>query len=101
MLIPTDASKDIMKKYEELWGKIKDLTRSTNNKSDEYGEKYMKIKFNSDDDLPLKKIIRIARDNKIVRSISNDDDDDDDNDDDDDDDELFCGMVDQRVRYKR
>ena len=43
-----------MKKYEEQWNKIKDAVRSITNNSDNYEEKYMKIKFNLDDDLPLK-----------------------------------------------
>ena len=50
MLVPTDESKDTLKKYEELWDKIRDLIRSINNNSDNY-EKYMSIKFNSDDEL--------------------------------------------------
>ena len=36
-------------KYEELWIKIKDLTRSITNNSDIYDEKYMKIKFHLDE----------------------------------------------------
>ena len=35
-------SKDKLKRYEEMWSKIKDLVRSTNNKSDDYDEKYIK-----------------------------------------------------------
>ena len=54
-LVPNDENKDILKKYEELWTKIRDLIRSITNNSDNYDEKYMKIKFNSDDDLLLKK----------------------------------------------
>ena len=45
--------KKIMKKYEELWSKIKDLICSVTKNSDYHDEKYMKIKFNSDDVLPL------------------------------------------------
>ena len=52
MLVPTDESKEIMKKCEELWTKIKDLIRLGTDNSNEYDEKYMKIKFNLDDDLP-------------------------------------------------
>ena len=48
-LIPTDEGKDTLKKYKELWDKIRDLIRSITNKFDSYDEKYMKIKFNSDD----------------------------------------------------
>ena len=50
-LIPSDERQDKPKKYEEIWSKINDLIRSTNNNSE---EKYMKIKFNSNEDLPLK-----------------------------------------------
>ena len=52
MLVPTDESKEIMKKCEELWTKIKDLIRLGTDNSNEYDEKYMKIKFNLGDDLP-------------------------------------------------
>ena len=45
----TDKSKDTLK-YQELWSKIRDLTRSKSNKSDNYNKKYMEIMFNSDDD---------------------------------------------------
>ena len=37
------------KKYEELWIKMRDLIRSITKNSDDYGEKYMKVKFTSDD----------------------------------------------------
>ena len=42
------------KKYEELWSKIRDLIRSVT-KNGKYDEKFMKIKFNSNDELPQKK----------------------------------------------
>ena len=35
--------------------KIKDLIRSITNTLDDYDEKYMRIKFNSDKNLPLNK----------------------------------------------
>ena len=41
-------------KYEELQSKIIDLIRSITNSSDDYDEKYMKIKVNSNENLPLK-----------------------------------------------
>ena len=47
------------KKIEKyLWIKIRVLTRSITKHSDVYDEKYMKIKFNLDDKLPLKKTIK-------------------------------------------
>ena len=45
-LISTDGSKDTIKKYEELWSKIRNLIRLIANNSNIYDEKYMKIKFN-------------------------------------------------------
>ena len=40
-----------------MWIKTKDLIKSTNNTSDDYDEKYIKIRFNSDDHLLLHDII--------------------------------------------
>ena len=44
------------KKYEELWINFRDLIRSITKISDDYDEKYIKDKFNSDDELPLTKM---------------------------------------------
>ena len=55
MLAPTNESKEKIKKCEELRRKIRDLIRSITKKSDDYDEKCMKIKFNSDDELCLNK----------------------------------------------
>ena len=48
MPVPTDESKDTLKKFEELWKKVRDLIRSKPSNSDDYDETYMKIKFDSD-----------------------------------------------------
>ena len=58
-LVPTNESMEKIKKYEELWIKIRDLIRSITKNSDDYDEKYIKIKFNLDDELPLNKMIEI------------------------------------------
>ena len=39
MLVPTNDSKEKVKKYEELWSKIRDLIRSMTKNSDHYDEK--------------------------------------------------------------
>ena len=54
-LVPTNENKDKLKKYEELWNKIRDLIISVTNNTGDYNEKNMKIKFNLNDNLPLKK----------------------------------------------
>ena len=59
-LVPTNETKENIKKYEELWSKIRDLIRSITKKSDGFDEKYMTIKFNSEDKLPLNKTIEIS-----------------------------------------
>ena len=53
--MPTNDSKEKIKKYEGLWVQIRDLIRSITKNSDDYDEKYMKIQFDSDNNLPLNK----------------------------------------------
>ena len=48
-----------LKKHEELLIKIRDLIRSVTKKSDDYDEKYMRIKSDTDGELPLNKTIKI------------------------------------------
>ena len=48
-----------LKRYRELLNKIRDLIRSKTHDLDNYDENYMKIKFNSNDDLPLKKTLQL------------------------------------------
>ena len=52
-LIPTNGSKEKIKKYEEMHSKIRDLIRSITKNLDDYDEKYIKMKFNPDNKLPL------------------------------------------------
>ena len=68
-LAPTNENKEKIKKFEELWIKIRDLIRSITKTSDDYDDKYMKIKYNSDDELPLNKTIEIPTMTVVVRAI--------------------------------
>ena len=61
--------KNKKKKFEELWIKIRDLIRSITKNSDDYDEKYMKIKFNTDVELPLNKTIEIPTMTIVVRAV--------------------------------
>ena len=58
-----------MKKYKKFCDKNGDLIRLITNHSDNYDEKYMKIKFNSGDDLPLKKTLELYNMVIVVRSV--------------------------------
>lgn len=49
--------------------KIRELLKSTSNNSDSYDERYMKIRFNSDDDLPINKTLRFYDKTILVRTI--------------------------------
>ena len=62
-LVLTNESK------EKLWNKIKDLIRSITKSSDDYDEKYLKIKSNSDDELPLNKTIEIPSMTIVFRAV--------------------------------
>ena len=55
--------------YEKLWSKIRDLIRSITTNSNGYDQKYMNIKFNSDDELPLNKNLEIFTIAIVVRAI--------------------------------
>ena len=68
-LVPTNESKEKIKKYKELWSKIRDLIRSMIKNSDDYHKKYMKIKFNTDDELPLNKMIKMSTMTIVVKAI--------------------------------
>ena len=69
-LMLTNESKEKATKYEELWIKIRYLIRSITKNSIDLDEKYMKIKFNLDDELPLNKKIEIPSMTIVVRAIS-------------------------------
>ena len=57
----TGSNNEVLKKYAEVWSRIKNKIKKVSNGKlgecnfIEYGKDYMKIKFNSDDDLPLNK----------------------------------------------
>ena len=57
MLVPTNESKQKIKKCEKLWSKIRDLITLITKNSYDYDKKYMKIKFDSPEKLSLSKTI--------------------------------------------
>ena len=69
MLVSTNESKEKIKKYEELWSKIRDIIRPITKNSEDYHEKYIKIKFNLDDELPLNKTAEIPSMIRVVRVV--------------------------------
>ena len=65
----TDRNKEVLTKYTELWNGIKSLIDKIDDKPGEYGKDFTKIKFNSDDNLPLNKTLKFHMLTVIVRSV--------------------------------
>ena len=66
----TDRNSEVLKKYAEVWNRIKDCIEKINNSElGEYDKDYMKIKFNSDDDIPLNKVLNFLTITVIIRNI--------------------------------
>ena len=68
-IFPANESKEIIKKYEKFWSKIRDLIRSISKNSNDYVQKYTKIKFDSDEDLSLNKKMEIHNAIIVVRTV--------------------------------
>ena len=54
----TDENKELLKKYNDVFNGIKDKIKEINSSESDYEKDYMKISFNSDDDLPLNKSLK-------------------------------------------
>ena len=66
----TDSNSEVLTKYADVWGGIKDQTKKIiNGKLGEYGKDFMKIKFDSDYDLSLNKILKFRILITIIRNI--------------------------------
>ena len=67
---PVNENKGLLKKYADVWDGIKNEIKVINGgKENDYGKDYMKIKFNSDDDLPLNKPLKFHAMTIIIRSV--------------------------------
>ena len=66
-------NKEVLKKYLEIWDGIKNKIKAINGDECDYGKDYMKIKFNSDDDLPLNKLLKFHLMTIIIRCVFSED----------------------------
>ena len=69
ILDSTDKSKEVLITYAKLWDGIKNSIDKVNRRLGDYGEDFMKIKFNSDDNLPLNKTLKLHNMTIAVRSV--------------------------------
>ena len=75
LYINHDEIKEVLKKYADVWDGIKDKIKAINGgKGNDYGKDYIKIKFNSDDDLPLNKPLKFQLMTIIIRCVFSEDD---------------------------
>ena len=66
----TNKNKKVLKKYTELWDGIKNEIEAINgSKEGEYGKDFMKIKFDTDDNLPLNKTLKLHNMTIVIRSV--------------------------------
>ena len=66
----TYNNNDVLLKYAEVWSGIKDqIIKINDGQIGEYGKDYMKIKFDSDDNLPLNKILKFRILTIIIKNI--------------------------------
>ena len=62
------ANKALLKRYADVWDGIKNEIKAINGgEENNYGKDYMKIKFNSGDDLPLNNSLISCNDNNFMQ----------------------------------
>ena len=70
VLDDVNENKEVSKKYEEVWeGVKKEIETINGGKKIEYGKDFQKIRFKSNDDLPLSKPIKLRLLTIIIRSV--------------------------------
>ena len=69
----TDENKELLKKYNDVWNGIKNKIEEVSSGECDYEKDYVKIKFNSDDDLPLNKILKFRLMAIIIRCVFSED----------------------------
>ena len=75
-LIISSENGDIMQKYQEVFNGIKEIIKKINDYSYpiKYDDNYMIIRFNTDDNIPLNKIIYFPTITITIRSVTKKDD---------------------------
>ena len=69
----TDENKELIKKDNDVFNGIRDKSKEINSNECDYEKDYMKIKFNSDGDLPLNKQLKFHLMTITIRSVFEED----------------------------
>ena len=69
-----DENKEVLKTYADVWDGVKNKIKAINGgQENDYEKDYMKIKINSDDDLPLNKPLKFHVMTIIIRTVFKED----------------------------
>ena len=68
-----DENKELLKKYNDVFNGIRNKIKNISGDECDYEKDYMKIKFNSDDDLPLNKQLKFHNMTIAIRSVFEED----------------------------
>ena len=69
----TDENKELLKKYNDVVNGIRDKIKEISSGEFNYKKDYMKIKFNSDDNVPLNKPLKFHNMTITIRSVFEED----------------------------
>ena len=68
-----DENKELLKKCSDVWNGIKNKIKEVGASECDYEKDYMKIKFNSDDNLPVNKPLKFHLMTITIRSVFKED----------------------------
>ena len=69
----TDENKELLKNDNDVFNGMRNKIKEINNNECDYEKDYLKIKFNSDDDLPINKSLRFGNLTITIRHVIEDD----------------------------
>ena len=69
----TDENQELLEKYNEVLNGIRDKIKKVSSDECDYEKDYMKVKFNSDDNLPLNKQLKFDNMTITIRSVFKED----------------------------
>ena len=69
----TDENKELLKKYNDVWNGIKNKIKEASASEFDYEKDFMKIKFNSDDNLPLNEPLKFHLVTVTIRCVFEED----------------------------
>ena len=69
MVDSTDKNKELLKRYDDIFNGLIDKIKKIHDDWLEYTKDYTKIKFNSDDNLPLNKPLKVYQMTITIRCV--------------------------------